>query len=160
MAGSRNWKNAAMNNGYFQSDWQDQNHALQIYHKSECERASYTDSVLSRVCNNESCGWWDYVEFRNEAGERGGGRQEGQEWRIKSSFGVKVFDRTGRNYQLVTLQNVGPRMPQGTLGSCCGWLIVQRTIFTPRTQMHATRPSVSLPQANTYDWVMIEFDSR
>lgn len=31
-----------------------------------------------------------------------------KEGRIKSSFGVEVFDHTGRNYQLVTLQNVGP----------------------------------------------------
>lgn len=39
----------------------------------------------------------------------GKGRVEGKEGRIKSSFGVKAFDRSVRNYQLVTLQNVGPQ---------------------------------------------------
>lgn len=75
------------------------------------ERAAYTGSLLSGVWNNESCGWWDYVELTNEAGEKGGGeagRAGVKEGRIKSSFGAKVFDRTGRNYQLVTLKNVGP----------------------------------------------------
>lgn len=41
-------------------------------------RAAFTGYVLSWVWNNESYGWWDYVEFRNEAGERGEWRRKGR----------------------------------------------------------------------------------
>lgn len=141
MAGSRNCRKEDMNNRNFQSDGQ----ALNPLNKPQewsligLKIASYTGFVLSRVWNNECYGWWDYVEFRKEAGERG--RWEGQEWRIKSSFGGKVFDRTGRNYQLVTQKNVGPQCHKRPWEATVGGFLYNDIFFLyPQTQMHASHP--------------------
>lgn len=138
MAGSRNCKKADMKNRCYQSDGQAQNslNRPQEWALISSKIASHTLFVLSRVWNNERYGWWDYVEFRNEAGERG--RWEGQEWRIKSSFGGKAFDRTGRNYQLVTLKNVGPKCCKGPWEVTVGGFLYNAFFLFPHTQMHAS----------------------
>lgn len=150
MAGSRDWKESGLNNGYFQCDWRAQNHSCQIQHKTDLQSAPSLCSVGCEIMRAVPGGITLNLGMNHEKGG-GEGRKGRSKWAMdKDLIWSKGLWSHWEELPACYSAKRGPLVPQGTLGSHGGWLIVQCT------EIHATHPSGKyLCLGNNWVWWQI-----